>query len=475
MVAYKIAIRSIKKYKKKLIMIGILIALGSFMLVVGQSFVKTLNQKSEESLRQYYTGDLIIYSNKSKDSPSIFSFQSSMLNITSMDKIKEYLNQNEYVDSYVAFSKNFTTISEEELTLREDDEKDDKKNKSPASMLGSMVSLTAIEPGDYKKVFNNIDIVEGNFLEKPGLVLSKAQYEGIQERYVEDIQVGDELTLIGMSGASVNSLKVIIQGIYEPKAFKEQAEYLSYIDIGSYKTLFNYFGFKEESLPDEVQSFLNEDDEEAIFGMDDTTEIEFETLEAADDTGYTMVCVKLTDKTKANEIIQYINNNKDDLKVKAGSWKIAAGFAYQRTNTMQILLYVLLIILFITVGIIMMNTLVVNIMERVYEIGTMRAIGGQRKFIKNIFRIETIVLTLISSISGIVLGLIVIGIFHIIGLSLPTTFSNVVYGGGKLYLSASFSTVISTIIIVLFVSWLAMLYPLHYSTKITPLKAMSDK
>ena len=68
------------------------------------------------------------------------------------------------------------------------------------------------------------------------------------------------------------------------------------------------------------------------------------------------------------------------------------------------LIAVMIIFFIILIGVI--NTLRMSIRERTREIGTIRSIGMQRGDVKKMFLIETMMLTFISSVTGICLALI---------------------------------------------------------------------
>ncbi|MFN3411949.1 MAG: ABC transporter permease, partial [Exilispira sp.] len=132
-------------------------------------------------------------------------------------------------------------------------------------------------------------------------------------------------------------------------------------------------------------------------------------------------------------------------------------------------------LIFIIVGIIIMNTLIINVNERYYEIGTMRAIGASKAFIRNMFISESLMVNLTGFIAGVIISLPFILYFQKFGLTIPKMVAEVLLGGGKLYLIFSFSSIIMGFILILLVSIAATYYPIRLATKIPPVKAMSEK
>ena len=66
---------------------------------------------------------------------------------------------------------------------------------------------------------------------------------------------------------------------------------------------------------------------------------------------------------------------KDGLTLKAIDWQTAAGIIGQFINVIRMVLYVAILIIFLIALVIINNALVMATLERVREIGTLRAIG----------------------------------------------------------------------------------------------------
>ena len=92
--------------------------------------------------------------------------------------------------------------------------------------------------------------------------------------------------------------------------------------------------------------------------------------------------------------------------MRAMGWKDAA-YSYSGTvEGIGFIFNLLIIILAVVVFIIIMNTMTVSVIERTGEIGTMRAIGAEKKFVKRLFYTEAVFLTMVSAIIGILLSFI---------------------------------------------------------------------
>jgi ABC-type lipoprotein release transport system permease subunit len=94
----------------------------------------------------------------------------------------------------------------------------------------------------------------------------------------------------------------------------------------------------------------------------------------------------------------------------------SADFILKLENALNLVALVAVLILFFIILIGVLNTLRMTIRERTREIGTLRAIGMQRSEVKYMFISETVLLTAIACVAGIVLSFIVmwvIGLFTI--------------------------------------------------------------
>lgn len=460
----KIAFRSVLKHKNKLISIGLLVMFGTIMIIVGQSFVDSIKYNSRDSIIRNFTGHLIIYSAKSKEEPSPFSFSAPLKPIENLDKIEKLLDSFKEIKAYVPMAQNMGMITQEG---KED----------------IMVLFNAIDPESYKKIFKNTKVIEGSFFEEPGLLISKQNLQHYKEEYGIELNVGDTVNLLGFTtGGSVNAVKTKIVGIFDTSQFKNMTSIMNLIDINTYQKLYNFEGVDENSLPEQLQKSYSDASDEDIFALADEEIIsdkDISNIKFKKSSGFTMVSVLLdssfnTDK-KIDAFISKLNKYASQYGFKVARWDTASGGLASISKSLQIFILIASIIIFITVGIIIMNTLIVNVLERVAEIGTMRAIGAKKSFIRKMFIVESFFLNMLAAIAGIVISIIIIMILHKSGLEIKGMFAEMLYGGGKLFLSLNLKAIIQSLTIVFIISIIATLYPVKIATKITPLKAMQDK
>ena len=156
-------------------------------------------------------------------------------------------------------------------------------------------------------------------------------------------------------------------------------------------------------------------------------------------------------------------------------WKKAA-LSYSGTvEGIGFIFNLLIIILAVVVFIIIMNTMVVSVIERTSEIGTMRAIGAEKKFVKKLFYSEAVILTSLSAVAGIIFAFICMLIFNSFNIALTNSIAKMILGGGLLHFSPTPKIIILTILVALIGSVLSNRYPVKSALRITPIKALSKE
>ncbi|MCY1151006.1 MAG: FtsX-like permease family protein, partial [Sphaerochaetaceae bacterium] len=157
----------------------------------------------------------------------------------------------------------------------------------------------------------------------------------------------------------------------------------------------------------------------------------------------------------------------------AYEWTKGAGMSAQLADVISIVFYGILALIAIVVVIVIMNTLVVSISERTNEIGTMRALGAKKNYIKNMISLETIFITIVFGIIGIILGVSILGITGQIGIQATGTFTKILLGGDVFIPRISGSSILLSIISITIVSVVSSLYPVSVALRISPREAMS--
>lgn len=461
MISLTIAIRSLFRRKSRAILIGVLVVFGTLLLVFGTTFTRSAAIASRASIIHNFTGDFIVYSARSREMPSPFAFTTPLPVISDADTIGRFLDAQPEVETWVPFAQNYSVISVE----------------SNGGKVEMPFIFYAVDPAAYSKTFPNAKMVEGDFLESgDGILVSTFQNEQFEKRYGVRLAVGQNVTVLGLGdGGGVNAYPTKVRGIFEPLYYKNVFNYINFMDIRTYSGVYNFTGVARGSLPEGLEKGLAATTEEDIFALADapSTSIDTSTLKSEAISGYTMIAVRLQDRGPAEAVRARLAGQ--GFEIKTARWDEASGFFARISSALQAFIYFATALIFLVVAFIFANTLIISIIERTGEIGTMRALGGEKSFIRGIFLSETLFLNVAASLVGIVVGLALILAAGRSGLPLPETVSQFLIGGGPLPMVLSPMPFVTALVIVIVVSILATIVPIRVATRITPLAAMSDR
>jgi ABC-type lipoprotein release transport system permease subunit len=187
--------------------------------------------------------------------------------------------------------------------------------------------------------------------------------------------------------------------------------------------------------------------------------------------------VILQDPKKVPEMIKAIEEagEKAGLPLRAISWQQASGLIGQFVSMMRAVLLVAVLIIFVVALVIINNALVMATLERVREIGTLRAIGAQRRFILSMLVIEALVIGVIFGAIGAGLGAALVTFIGKVGIPAPSDVAFFFFSGPRLHPALASTNMVVALGIVLIVSALSGFYPAWLAMKVTPRQAMSSE
>lgn len=163
------------------------------------------------------------------------------------------------------------------------------------------------------------------------------------------------------------------------------------------------------------------------------------------------------------------------LPLKVVDWKGAAGMVGQLVIVIRGVLYVGILIIFIVAMVIINNSMVMAIIERTTEIGTMRAIGAQRRIVLEMFLLETLVLGVVAGVVGALLATGLVSWWGASGLPAPSRQLIFLFGGPRLFPDFGPGHVVAGFIVIGVVSVVSTLYPARLATRVEPVVAMREK
>jgi ABC-type antimicrobial peptide transport system permease subunit len=139
-------------------------------------------------------------------------------------------------------------------------------------------------------------------------------------------------------------------------------------------------------------------------------------------------------------------------------------------------LLIAVIIFFAIALVIINNAMVMATLQRVKEIGTMRAIGAQRRFVVSMLLVEIATVGLAFGLAGAALGGGVVAAIRLAGgIPAVTDLLYFVFSGPALFPRLGAASVGISLAVVLAVAILSALYPALIAMRVTPVEAMATE
>lgn len=163
------------------------------------------------------------------------------------------------------------------------------------------------------------------------------------------------------------------------------------------------------------------------------------------------------------------------LSLQAVDWQAASGIVGQLIFVLRGVLYFAIMVIFLVAIVIINNAMVMATMERVTEIGTMRAIGAQRRWVEGLFLVETVVLGLVAGGLGVLVGAGIITWLGSVGIPAGADIMVLLFAGSRLYPHFTAGNLLFALVSVTAVSLLSTLYPAILASRVHPVVAMAPK
>ena len=485
-VLVKIAIRNLREHKSKTLIIGIIIALGIMIMLLGNSLMETAARGVRRSFIDNYTGHVMI-SAKTEGGLSLFGAQGPQTRSFEIPRIPQYERVYEHTTSLPEVGSGVSQVSGYGLFSFED----------KGSQFGM---LFGIEPNSYRSMFpNSITITAGRYLElaEEGILLNESIVEKIEEDIGIGLSPGDPVLVSGYGTTGFRIRELPIRGIFRFQQNVEGLSQINFIDVQSLRALLGMVvaSAGQTNLAPEETRFLDlEDPEEALFedSLVATSEPQSQDFSeerllnilgqrqpgiyaAQIDRGaWNFILLKLKDEKQMKPVIAKLNDwfEAEGLEVQAVDWKVASGGYGSLAEILQIVFIVLILIIAVVAIIVIMNTLVISVIERTGEIGTMRALGAQKRTVRRMFVFETLSISLVFGLIGVAAGAIVIGILNVTGVAAPNQFFQILFGGEVLHPVLPVSSLLYALGIMVAIGLVASLYPVAVALRIQPVQAI---
>jgi putative ABC transport system permease protein len=485
---FKIVYRNLKEHKVKTLIIGLIITFGIFILIAGNSIVDTVSAGIKKNFIETFTAHIVVVPS-SRPSPSIVP-DPETIQSGPPPAIEEFPVVLDYVQGLadvVAASPQITSLA----TLQYQE-------------AGSGFSqLLAVDPEMYRDTFpNNVNLLEGAFLEpgQEGIVISEFALDMLEESSGMEISVGDSILLTRISEISGMKIREVpIVGIHRVATGAQMM--VSYLDAENARILSGLTQITdvEAVLTADEQAGLGAVDEDELFGGEESflsvvgpggdshtsgdaavsgsaAVPEHGLNNAVEPDAWHYLLVRLKDESLINRGVKEMNQafNEMGLAVRAYPWIDGAGQIATMTTALRTVINVIVLIIAVVAVIIIMNTLVISITERIGEIGTMRAIGAQKPFVRRMIVMETLLIALFFGGLGVVLGAAGVGVVRAVQIETSNMILQVLAGGSIIKPVISTGSIFISLSAMIVAGVLASLYPASIALRIEPRQAMAS-
>lgn len=323
-----------------------------------------------------------------------------------------------------------------------------------------------------------------------------------------EVPIGGTIALRSYTKAGyARSVNVTVWGTYEFKGLENSdlASASNLVDLATWRELYGKMSAEQQaelaSIREDVgiRDVGRDDAEAALFGGDAGVEatadaaVGFDEFAGVDLSGRAEAglqdavdpatlqeglvlnaAVLLKDPTRADETRAAIADRiaRDGLGLQVVGWKEATGMVGQFIVVMRVVLLVAIFVIFLVALVILNNSMVMATMERVAEIGTMRAIGAQRGFVVSMFLVETLALGLLAGMAGAFAATAFVGWLGGVGIPAPADVFVVLFAGPRLHPSIGLDNHLFGLGTILVVSVLSTLYPAVLAARVAPIVAI---
>lgn len=482
MLLVRLAFRNLFEHRSKSLIIGGILALGVFFLVTGNSFMDTVSRGLEKAYTQGFTGHLAVTGPAPGGLPLFQGgFEEGPLIIPDYERVLTLVRATPGVE---AVSPQVTGFGRYLVDDR---------------LVGTGL-LLGIDPVLYRQMFpHNLTVVSGAFLGpgEEGILLSELTVKTMEE---EGLVVGPGTKILVNSPNVVTGNKVrevTVRGVVRFESSNEVLARLSLIDINSLRALTGLVvgaAASNDGSSGGVSPPLGNPDD--LFGVEDDLVSESPTsgvvgdfynllgdtserkrLSVADSGAWTHLLIRLKDPSDLNTVRQVLQASLDahDSDARVQDWVTGAGVFAEASLVLKAVFHFLVSMVAFVALVIITNTLVISVTERVPEIGTMRALGAQKSFIRTLILWETALTSGIFGVLGVVLAALTLGALNAVGLAAPNEFFAVILGGRVFHPELSFAAVFQSLGVVVAVGVLASLYPTALALRVQPVKAMQSE
>lgn len=477
----KLAFKNIFSRKSSFVIVGFITLAITLLIVINSVFdgtdngIKTVFMDSftgDFVIREKTTTNVNLFGNISLIDESV----SETIELSFYTEITNYLNSLSYVADFIPQVSSFSLL-----------EIQDKKSK--AAVFG-------VEADKYTQMMPSIQIVDGAIYQKgeKGILVSEAWAENFKKETKKNIEIGTEVQLVFSDGNTFRIRSLPVSGIYRYPLRNDVLDKIVLADPSTVRSLLgmNEVYSTEVNIDTEDTNLIDSidfsfDDMDSLFAEDSDVFVEESAIDnieniftddsqvvISDVTNWHFIVVRLKEDVKENFAIRKFNTwaKQNGYPIEAVNWRVAAGPTAQYVYWLRIVFLIGVFIILFAGLIVVTNTLVINVLDRTKEIGTMRALGANKRNIVFLCMSETLILSTISAIISFIISFFIVLLMQKYPITLNNIFFEQLFGGKKLIPELTLSNIGFGFLVSLIIGLTSWILPVIEALKILPIKAM---
>lgn len=407
----KMAARNLLRHKRRSFLTGLMIAVGALTMLLSLTFSHSVEVAMTKAAVKGYAGNILIHA-ETKERIELFYPSDELPLISQADRLRDLIVNKDYIYEVAPRLRYGGMLAGE------------KDNPSG-------VVFTAIDPHLEPRVTPRIKVLQGSYLSEPdGMLLGKTMAKAL------DAEIGQEyILLVANPDGYLNGYPFKVQGIVTHEGMGMFLDYMVYIDLETARKLLYLTDNEAFELAIALKEGVNEQKVLAAIKED---------LTAA---GY---------------------------KLRIDSWRTVLGIFYGIILGIKVLPQIMLGIIMLVVAVGIINTIIVSVLERVREIGTMMALGAKGREILKIFLGEAAILSSIAAVTGLFIGVTIILWLGRTGIPVTVEAMEFFCGGKRFYFIFSWFAVTASFSGTVLISIVTAYFPARMATRLKPVEALRE-
>lgn len=477
----KLALKNVVSRKSSLVII-LFITFAVCLFCVANAVFDSTEQGVQTNYVASFTGDFIVRP-KSKFQQSLFGDETPVTGeLTTLDTIVPYEKITAALEAMPEVFATSGQISGAAMV-----ERSDGANRSPSYVFG-------VEGQSYLSLMKSIHILRGKPYEKGqrGAMLCKQMAEKL------GVDVGSTIQFIVSDGPNYKIRAADVTAVFEYEIYNEifgRFVIADPITVRSLLGINEVFSSDSYELNEEATNLFAENNDfsdiDDLFAdasdfdqaltqeeiPDEEDVLPENSLEEAfsESTSWNYVLVRLKEGQNTKRIMKKVSRlfRRNGWPVQVADWRHAAGSTALYLFWMRKIFNIGIIIVLAAGFIIVNNTLVINILDRTREIGTLRAIGAKKRFISLQCMTENLIMTITSGILGVIAGNVCTHFINKAHIVLHNSFLVQLFGAEAISVHVTSGNVLKLFILVLALALLGWIYPVINALKVSPVDAIS--